>query len=144
MSNKACPDDTVRFCDSLQWGPDNEIKKQIASSACYDTSQILIECMNVHKQSGSDDCGLMTIAFVTCLLFEQDPVKVRFDQKRLRQHLLQCLNSGEMRPFPVLSYRSVRQQVLQRCKEDLHCTCRQVYIDGLRNDSMHFMQQLVP
>ena len=82
VSNKACPDGTVRFYDSLQWGPDIEIKKKIALLACYDTSQIIIECMNVQKQSGSDDCWLMAIAFVKCLLFEQDPVNVRFDQKR--------------------------------------------------------------
>ena len=65
--------------------------------------------MNVQKQSGSHDCGIMAIAFVTSLLFEQDPANVRFDQKRMQEHLLKCLDSAKMRPFPVLSFRSVRQ-----------------------------------
>jgi hypothetical protein len=130
VSNKACSDGTVRYYDSLNRVPNNFIKKQVAALASYDTVNMNIERMSVSKQTNGFDCGVMAIAFVTCLLFEQDPVNVRFDMSKMRPHLLTCLEHGRVTPFPVLSYRAVRMPVLGICSDELFCTCRQVFVDG--------------
>ena len=104
--------------------------KQIAALGYYDNCSIRTECMNVCKQYGRNHCGLMSIAYATCLIFDQDPVNLRFDQSQMRTHLLKCLENGMVHPFPVVSHRSVCHQILCNIEKALYCTCWQIYIEG--------------
>lgn len=66
-------------------------------------------------QEGSADCGLLAIAIATELTFvhggigplvkslEEEP----FDQLKMRDHLVRCLERGVMQPFP--SKRSTKE-----------------------------------
>ena len=130
VSNKGCREGTVSLYDSLHCIPSMAIKKQVAALAFQKGNLLTIECMNVQKQLGASDCGLMAIAFITCLLFEQDPVNVKFNQEHMRQHLINCLQSGVIKPFPVHTYRSVRNRVLSTVRETIYCSCRQIYVTG--------------
>ena len=51
---------------------------------------------------GSDDCGLFTIAMMTSLAYKEDPSAVTYDQKNMRQHLLECFSTKCIMPFPKL------------------------------------------
>ena len=52
------------------------------------------------KQKGSKDCGLFSIAIATALAFGAHPSKLKFDQLKMRQHLVNCFNKECMIPFP--------------------------------------------
>ena len=49
--------------------------------------------MNVQKQTGTSDCGLFTIAAVTCLLFDGDSTAIVFNQKELHLHFTKILET---------------------------------------------------
>ena len=72
----------------------------------------------------------MSIAYATCVLFDQDPVNLRFDQSQMRTHFLKCLENVMVQPFPVASNRSVCHQMLSSIEKALYCTYRKVYIEG--------------
>ena len=51
-------------------------------------------------QTNGNDCGLYAIAYETALAFGRDPLKEQYIPSKLREHLIQCLENKEMRPFP--------------------------------------------
>ena len=48
-----------------------------------------INVMPVQQQTNSVDCGILAMAFLICTLFDEDPKSQRFDEKLLRESLLQ-------------------------------------------------------
>ena len=59
--------------------------------------------IKIPKQSGVDDCGLYAIANATSICLDQDPTLLNFDQSLMRLHLVQCIDSKMIAPFPCLS-----------------------------------------
>ena len=78
------------------------------------------DLINVETQTNSHDCGVFAVAMATELALGGDPASVRWDTKKMRQHLKSCLEEGTMRHFPMLGRRRValgarvRQTVLER------------------------------
>ncbi len=62
--------------------------------------QIKIENMTMQLQIGESDCGIFAIAIATCLCNGDDPTIIRWDQRRMRQHLICCFESEKMVPYP--------------------------------------------
>ena len=56
--------------------------------------------MNNQKQQGFRDCGLFAIANATSLCFGDDPTFLEFEKNEMRQHMLDCIEKGQMTPFP--------------------------------------------
>ena len=54
----------------------------------------------MQQQANGSDCGVFSIAFVTSLVYGQNPANVTFIINQMRPHLLQCLRGGVMTPFP--------------------------------------------
>jgi len=88
-----------------------EIFDSLYASVHKDTQNIIIylfECTGIpvlkmsetSKQEGVNDCGVFAIAAATALAFGSDPVQVQ--QSCMRDHLLNCFESGTMSPFPTL------------------------------------------
>ena len=67
------------------------VKAQIASLLATEEPAIKMNMMDVQMQSGGYDCGLFSIAFATALVFGEQPGQFLFDQKKMRAHLIQCL-----------------------------------------------------
>jgi len=42
------------------------------------------------KQTGGMDCGLFAIAFAVALMFNLHPSKLKFNQQKMRSHLVEC------------------------------------------------------
>ena len=63
--------------------------------------QVSISYQDVQQQSGGSDCGLFAIAIAASLCAGEDPTKLRYQQDRMRQHFRNCLENGEITPFPV-------------------------------------------
>ena len=67
-----------------------------------DKKAITIVMKNFQRQERSVDCGLFTIAAMASLAHQEDPSTVTYDQKKMRKHLIDCLSSKLIMPFPKL------------------------------------------
>ena len=61
---------------------------------------VIVSLMNIGKQKGGIDCGLFAVAVLTSLANGVDVTKVKFDQALMRPHLVNCIDSKGMTPFP--------------------------------------------
>jgi len=88
--------------------------------------------MDVQCQSGSNDCGLFSVAFATALCFGKQPENIPYNQSLMRSHLLKCIEKGVMEEFPI-----AREPCLKTKKTtfsqmiDVYCTCRMPQITGI-------------
>ena len=65
-------------------------------------SFIGIITLPVQQQKNGSDCGVFAIAFATCIVYGIKPEEVSFDIPKLRPHLVECLGSNTIVPFPVV------------------------------------------
>ena len=88
-------------------------------------SSIRVEIVPVQQQKGIHSCGLFSIAYATELCYNSKPEYVHFEQQKMSQHIIHCLNEGKFEPFlksksietiprPTRSFRRIK----------LYCTCR--------------------
>ena len=89
-----------------------------------DEDVLKVNVMPVQQQTNSVDCGIFATAFLTCILFDEDRKTQRFDEKLLRESLLQVLAEQRTRCFPTTEINVVK------CKSksillELHCSCHQ-------------------
>lgn len=65
-----------------------------------------IECSIESVQQQSDDimCGLFAIAFAFDLCQGVNPVHQHYEEKKMREHLLKCLNQGFFEEFPQVDF----------------------------------------
>ena len=54
-----------------------------------------IGARQVNTQSGTKDCGLFSAAYCTSLANGQDPSTICYDQGKMRNHLLECLDAKQ-------------------------------------------------
>ena len=59
-----------------------------------------IKEMSCHKQLGSADCGVFAIAYAVDILEGNNPERIRYEQIKMREHLVRCLEAGKFTPFP--------------------------------------------
>ena len=60
-----------------------------------------VRSIPIPKQMGGQDCGVYSIAIATALAFNQDPATVKFRQSALRSHLVECITTQKLSPFPL-------------------------------------------
>jgi len=83
-----------------------------------------VQTSKVNKQSETTDCGVFAAAYCSALAFGENPSAVIYDQKRLRCHLLNCL---ETRRY-IFSYYSAKTSSINMG----HCKCLLYnYVEGL-------------
>ena len=66
----------------------------------FESSGVPVLKMAEMSKQGVNDCGVFAIAAATALAFGSDPLQVQ--QSCMREHLLNCFESGTMSPFPTL------------------------------------------
>ena len=59
-----------------------------------------INIVPVQQQRNGSDCGVFSIAFATCIMYNRSPEVVTFDVPQMRPHLYRCLRTGVITPFP--------------------------------------------
>ena len=91
----------IRVYDSLMKdGPSEDLKRQINQLYSPDETDISFEITRCQQQLGLNDCGLFAIANVAELLEGSNLDYVLFDQYKMRDHLIDCFEKGEILPFP--------------------------------------------
>ena len=107
------------------------MKRQIAALLATDHDEITLRHMNVQMQSGTYYCGLFAIAFATALIHGEHPGKFLFNQDSMRQHLMKCLELGEMTMFPIKKTRRSARQMKSEDVIEILCSCRMPEITGV-------------
>ena len=77
-----------------------QVTKDIASLVLAAGDCIDVIVPQSQLQEGTDNCGLFAIATATSLCFGIPPSTVLWNQKKMREHLRRCFESGKMSPFP--------------------------------------------
>ncbi|XP_033636978.1 uncharacterized protein LOC117297905 [Asterias rubens] len=92
----------IKVMDSKNMGLTRQLTHQVINLCEGDdnTGAWEVRLPRMHRQRGSSDCGVFALAYATELAFKGDPEIVVYEQKRLRQHLKDCLEAMEMSPFP--------------------------------------------
>ena len=74
-----------------------------------------VKIASVTKQSGSTDCGLFAIAYITSIAFDLDPAQYVFNQTAMRLHLQKCFEEKNY-TFPSFE----RKTIISYCPHNVH------------------------
>uniref|UniRef100_A0A1X7SY09 Ubiquitin-like protease family profile domain-containing protein n=1 Tax=Amphimedon queenslandica TaxID=400682 RepID=A0A1X7SY09_AMPQE len=101
LSTIGCQHGEIRVYDSLYDEVDEDTIFLIKRLFNQDGLSIILP--SVQKQNGVKDCGLFAIANATALLLTSDPSTTHlFNQAKLRDHLVHCLEANMFTHFPVV------------------------------------------
>ena len=95
-----CKAGEVRVFDSVFTNCDKETEVLIRGLYQHKSKNTKIIMSRCQKQTGGMDCGLFAIAFAVALVFNLRPSKLKFNQQKMRSHLVECFTKQEMTPFP--------------------------------------------
>ena len=102
----------------LDTGENNLLDSQLGLQYRLD-----IRMMDVASQSNRSDCGVLAIAYAFDICSGLNPCSVRFDPKKIRQHLMACLENWQFSRFPLLGERKSAPTKSTKTVE-LYCTRR--------------------
>lgn len=91
----------TRLNGSLYGNFSSSATQQLCNLLHTTKPKITIRMRNVQNQSGSNNCGLFTVAFAVCLCAgKKDPCTFKWSQECMRSHLCDCLSNKAMSLFP--------------------------------------------
>ena len=91
----------VELADSLTSGKISEsLNNQLRQKYSNSTEHLSVFVIPVDQQNNSIDCGLYAIANAVEFLSEGGNPEALYNPDEMRSHFIQCLESGEIRPFP--------------------------------------------
>ena len=100
------------YDSSFQGSLSEELFQQIIT--LYSTEPYIeFSIASVQQQDGGNDCGVFAVAFITDVVYGNDPRDVTYHQPELRTHLLKCLKRRFLTTFP----RGNQNTQRRRCKE---------------------------
>jgi len=91
--------DVILVYDSLYDFIDSEIAQIILN--LFANNHLKLEMVNIHKQVGSNDCGLFSIANAVQLAKKSNPSKIKYIQRAMRPHLIKRFSQGRISSFPL-------------------------------------------
>lgn len=94
----------------------------MSSLLCTPDEKMTYIIKSCQRQSNGYDCGVFAIAFAISLANGEDPTTRLYNQKKLRAHLVDCMASGILTPFPSDSIRAKRSKGIVQ-KEKVFCAC---------------------
>jgi hypothetical protein len=77
-----------------------DLKKQMNDLYSPDDGDITIDRLKCQQQIGGLDCCVFAIAFAVDISMGNDITKMRYDQFKMRGHLISCLKNEILTPFP--------------------------------------------
>ena len=85
----------VKIYDSLNTTPTEATLNAIRQLYSPDESMPPFVQHKCHKQVGGTDCGVFAVAYAVDLLLGNDPSTIKYDQSKMRDHLMSCLENGK-------------------------------------------------
>ena len=126
-STLGCPEGSINVYDSIYTDLDQDTKIQICNILRHTGKCIKFQNIPVQHQVGGADCGLFAIAFAVSLCNGLNPEKLIFNQDKMRQHLISCLEAQFFSNFPFSINTNWRKKKSVSVKENIFCICRVIY-----------------
>ena len=100
-----CSNGRVQICDSLNSTLTRTSKKSIQSlyktfTHDNDAGKVLVTFLPVQKQPDGHNCGVFAVAFAAVILDGKSPIDSFFNVSKMRNRLINCLESEILTPFP--------------------------------------------
>ena len=98
-----CSSGQVQVCDSLRDCINRETQrfmKALYSLFLDIRGKMRVTFLPVQRQDDGSNCGAFAIAFAAEILDGKSPMSVHFDVGAMRLHLIKCLETKELSPFP--------------------------------------------
>ena len=94
------------------------------------SSQITLQWADTQKQKGTSDCGLFAIAAATSLCYGISPQYCTWEQEKMREHLSECFERGDLVFFPQLPAARGHKWYTRVEEVEVFYQCRQPYADN--------------
>ena len=99
-----CSNGRVQVCDSLNTALTRSSRKAIRSLyKHYSSGDEVISFLPVQRQPGGYNCGHFAIPFAAEILDKKLPSEAIFSVDEMRGHLISCLETQKLSPFPKVS-----------------------------------------
>ena len=122
FSTVGCQQSTIKMFDSLGGRLPKNALRLVADLMQSKEKEITIEFVDVQEQTGSVDCGLFALAFITSVCHGLDPATQCYNQKAMTRHLMTCIEKAQMTPFPATNGRKPKKP--QKESLPVYCVCR--------------------
>uniref|UniRef100_A0A1X7UBE0 PHD-type domain-containing protein n=2 Tax=Amphimedon queenslandica TaxID=400682 RepID=A0A1X7UBE0_AMPQE len=127
VSTLQCEPGTLNIYDSAYNLLRLDTKLQISSFYKAETCEIKYNFQDIKRQSNCHDCGVFSIANATALVLGKNPALYNWDVKRMRQHLINCFEKGQLTFFPYTTLRRIKADFTKRTDtEKVYCFCRTI------------------
>jgi len=136
---QAVSDNEVHIYDSIFTEPTYHVLKQIAAICNTQSAHITIHLEKVQMQVSPNDCGVYAIAFLTDICYGRDPASCLYDHTKIRSHLINCFETGNITPFP--SKQTEKKRAPMK-KLNIYCQCR--LPNALEHNSRKHFTEEVP
>ena len=83
-----------------------------------DKNNVCVLACDMHKQFGTDDCGLFALAYAIAICEDKDPSKLIFQQIAMRNHFNKVLQTKKLEQF-TLNYIEIKDDTVPYYKEYL-------------------------
>ncbi len=100
-----------------------QLVKLYANSATGLHGSIEVNLLCTQQQLGTSDCGLFAIANMFSMALGCNLDSIEFDQSKLREHLLHCLNNQEVNMFSHKVLLEKKDVISMQQKISVHCKC---------------------
>ena len=81
----------ARTYDTMNYSSCGDVQLQIAAIMRCEADTITLEVQSTQKQHGPNDCALFAIAYAVDLCCKNDPTMLWYNQHKMREHLVKCL-----------------------------------------------------
>ena len=99
----------VSIFDSMGGNLSQDTVHVIVRMVKCEDEELMVKLIPVQHQTNGNDCGLFALAFATDFAEGINPSERYYDEKALRNHLLQCFRNNEItRKNQKTSWQSVR------------------------------------
>ena len=96
--------DEIRLYDSkISPNLHDSLQEQIALiyKEAANGNTLTVKAIPIPQQTGGEDCGLFFIAYAYHAALGEDLLGITFDQSKMHDHLIACLNQKCLKPFPL-------------------------------------------
>ena len=101
-----CSSGRVQICDSLKSTLNRSSMNSVYSLYKHvvgEFEKVKPTFLPVHKQTDGFNCGPFPITYAAEILHGKSPIEAIFDVKKMRSHLLVCLEQKTLTPFPKIN-----------------------------------------
>ncbi len=90
-----------------------------------DSNSLLLTVVPMQQQEfGSNNCGLFSIAAAYHTAKGNDVKSISFNEKRMRSHLIKCLELEKLSAFPKIKAANVKRAEFQHIAIIIYCPCK--------------------